>query len=479
MTNREVELLAVGAGPANLALAVALEELGLDGLAQNSLVIERGDSVEWQRGLLMPWTRSQVAFAKDLVTLRNPRSEYTFLNYLRSVGRLDDFINMGSFTPYRVEVSGYLRWVSESLRNVRHELGCDCRSIEPVRDAAGTLTGWVTRLGDGSTISSRYLVVGIGRDPYLPPALADLPGDRLVHSTRYRSTIDALDPLDRGRPLRVAVIGAAQSSAEMFRALENDLPNADLTWVMRSIGLRAYDTNKFTNELYYPSYVDTFFHARPEGKAQILREMHLTNYSGVERYLLEELYQSLYLDRIAGVERRHLVTMTDIVDSRMDGDEVVLDVVNRRTGEATEIRADLVFSGTGFVREMPRLIRDLAAATGLDRIEVTRRYRLRLGESTEAACYLQGVNEATHGIADSLLSVLGNRAADITHDIVAHRAATAPVAVAASSNGSTSGTINGSTSGTVNGSSNGTNGTHRKPADRLAVSVPAEGALQT
>ena len=123
MTNHEVELLAVGAGPANLALAVALEELGVDGLAENSLFIERGQTVEWQRGLLLPWTKSQVAFAKDLVTLRNPRSRFTFLNYLRSVGRLDDFINMGSFTPYRVEVSGYLRWVSESLRKVRLQRG--------------------------------------------------------------------------------------------------------------------------------------------------------------------------------------------------------------------------------------------------------------------------------------------------------------------------------------------------------------------
>ena len=63
MTNHEVELLAVGAGPANLALAVALEELGVDGLAENSLFIERGQTVEWQRGLLLPWTKSQVAFA--------------------------------------------------------------------------------------------------------------------------------------------------------------------------------------------------------------------------------------------------------------------------------------------------------------------------------------------------------------------------------------------------------------------------------
>jgi L-ornithine N5-oxygenase len=157
MTNREVELLAVGGGPANLALAVAIEELGIDGLAENSLVIERGHTVEWQRGLLLPWTKSQVAFAKDLVTLRNPRSKFTFLNYLRSVGRLDDFINMGSFTPYRVEISGYLSWVAESLRKVKFELGCECTSIAPVRDSSGTLTGWLTKLADGSTISSRYL----------------------------------------------------------------------------------------------------------------------------------------------------------------------------------------------------------------------------------------------------------------------------------------------------------------------------------
>ena len=53
MTNHEVELLAVGAGPANLALAVALEELGVDGLAENSLFIERGQTVEWQREVFL------------------------------------------------------------------------------------------------------------------------------------------------------------------------------------------------------------------------------------------------------------------------------------------------------------------------------------------------------------------------------------------------------------------------------------------
>jgi L-ornithine N5-oxygenase len=219
---------------------------------------------------------------------------------------------------------------------------------------------------------------------------------------------------------------------------------------MRSIGLRAYDTNKFTNELYYPSFIDKVFEARPEGREQILREMHLTNYSGVESDLLQELYTGLYLDRLSGVERRRLVTMTDITGARADGDEIVLELTDRRTDAVSELRRDLVFLGTGFVREMPAMVRNLRTAIGLDRIDVTRQYRLKLDEPSDAACYLQGVNEATHGIADSLLSVLGNRAADITQDVLARRAGKK------------------------------VNGVHRATTERLTpVPLSADGALST
>jgi L-ornithine N5-oxygenase len=422
MTNREVELLAIGAGPSNLALAVAVEELGFDGLAENSLLIERAQAVQWQQGLLLPWAKSQASFIKDLVSLRNPRSKFSFLNYLHSVGRLDDFINMGSFTPYRAEISAYLSWVAESLTKVRVELGCECVSAEPVRNAAGVLTGWLTRLADGSTVSSKYLVIGAGREPYIPPALAGLPASRLIHSTQYRTR---MSKLAKDRSYRVAVIGSAQSSAEMFRALQDDLPGCDLTWVMRSIGLRAYETNKFMNELYYPSFVDKVFEAQPEGRSQILREMHRTNYSGISPGLLESLYSDLYLDRLAGRDSKHLITMADIRAAREADGDAVIELADRRTGAVTELRLDLVFLGTGFDREMPALIRGLTAALGVKEVAVTRRYRLVLDEQSDAACYLQGVNEASHGIADSLLSIVGNRGTDVARDIIAARAAQA------------------------------------------------------
>jgi L-ornithine N5-oxygenase len=418
MTRRNVELLAVGAGPSNLGLAVALEELAPD-LADNALIIDRNPTIEWQSGLLLPWAKSQVSFLKDLVTLRNPRSRFSFLNFLKSTDRLDNFINLGNQSPYRLEISAYLNWVAESLATVRVELGQTCSGIKATRSSSGTLTGWITTLADGSEITSRYLVIATGRDPHVPPVLAGLPSERVIHSTRYRPGIAGLQ---RQLPYRVALIGSSQSAAEVFRALRTDLPDSDVAWVMRSIGPTADPSSKFTNELYYPSYVDEFFDTPAEGRALIRQELYKTNYSCMTPAMLQSLYTDFYRDRLSQRQDRRLITMTEVSAAREEDGEVVLELTDRRTGAVTELRRDLVFLGTGFDWRPPRLIQGLAQAIGLTSVEVTRGYRLLIDEPAEGACYLQGINEASHGIGDSLLSVLAHRARDITLDILEHRA---------------------------------------------------------
>ncbi|NEA30255.1 SidA/IucD/PvdA family monooxygenase [Streptomyces sp. SID13031] len=413
----EVELLAIGAGPSNLGLAVALEELAPE-LAANSLLIDRNSTIAWQQGMLMPWATSQVSFLKDLVTQRDPTSRFSFLNHLFETGRMDEFVNMSTFTPYRVEFTEYLRWVAGSLEKVRIELGKQVVSMRARRDEAGVVTGWVTTLADGSTITSRYLVYGGSREANIPPALADLPPNRVVHSTQYRQRVAELSG---EMPYRVAVVGSSQSAAEIFRALRDDLPDSDVAWLMRSIGLSSDQSSKFTNELYYPAFVDEFYDSRPEAREQILREMHRTNYSVVTPPMLEHLYNDLYLDRFNNRNERRLITMVDITSARETGDELVLELTDRRTGTVTELHRDVVFLGTGFDVRMPRLVRELASDLELDRIDVTREYQLELGVPSSAACYLQGVNEQTHGISDTLLSVLAQRAEEICRDIIAHR----------------------------------------------------------
>ncbi|ESQ04943.1 lysine N(6)-hydroxylase/L-ornithine N(5)-oxygenase family protein [Streptomyces sp. CHA1] len=418
MRHQEVEVLAIGAGPANLALGIALEELAPKELAAGTLIIEQHDDTLWQRGMLLPWTQSQVSFLKDLVTLRNPRSEFSFVNYLHTTGRLDEFINLGTFTPYRSEISGYLQWVASSLSEVRVEYGRRCVSLEPGPLVDGEVSHWLARTADGAVISSRNLVIGAGRDAHVPAELSALPEERVIHSTRFSERIEQVGA-DRAR--RIVVIGGAQSAAELLWAAYQRFPEAQCTMLMRSIGLNAYQSSKFTNELFYPSFIDDFFATRPETRSQVLREMHVTNYAGLAPAMLETLYREMYQERLRGTERLRMRTLTDVAAARMDGDEVVLTTVDRKSGDREEIRCDLVLLGTGFVRDMPAMVRDLAAATGAGQATVDRAYRMVLPESYTAGCYLQGVNEATHGIADSLLSVLASRSQDIVTDLLARR----------------------------------------------------------
>src|SRR5262249_60180675 len=116
----------------------------------------------------------------------------------------------------------------------------------------------------------------------------------------------------------------------------------------------------------------------------------------------------------------------EVVGARADGDEVVLDLRDRKTGKVEPLRCDLVLLGTGYQPRMPALVRQLAGQVGLDDIVVSCRYQVDLGDSAWGAVYVQGVNEQTHGIADSLISVLANRAEDILTDRLARRGMAEP-----------------------------------------------------
>jgi L-ornithine N5-monooxygenase len=414
---QEVEVLAIGAGPANLALGVALEELAPD-VARETLIIEQHDTVVWQRGLLLPWSQSQVSFLKDLVTRRNPRSQFSFINFLHATDRLDDFINLGSFTPYRLEISDYLSWVARNLSEVEIQSGRRCVRMEPDYGSNGEVDQWLVHLADGGEIACRNLVIGAGRDAHIPAEVTQLPRERLIHSTEFSSRVIGMDR-DAGH--RIVVLGGAQSAAEMLWASHQEFPNAQCTMVMRSIGLNCYENSKFTNQLYFPGFVDEFHAALPDARDQLLREMHRTNYSGLNPALLDVLYRQMYLDKLTGADRLRMRTMVELTGSRMSDGEVVLTLTDRRNGGSEELRCDVVLLGTGFERGMPKVVRDLAASVSVEEVSVSRSYRMNLPPTVRAGCYLQGVNEATHGIADSLLSLLAIRSEEIVGDLRAHR----------------------------------------------------------
>lgn len=77
----------------------------------------------------------QISFLKDLVTVRNPQSRFSFINYLHHSDRLIDFINRQTFTPERVEFADYLRWIADHI-TVDTQYNTTVTSIEPLVERA-------------------------------------------------------------------------------------------------------------------------------------------------------------------------------------------------------------------------------------------------------------------------------------------------------------------------------------------------------
>src|SRR5690242_7318823 len=130
--NDVYDLIGIGFGPSNLALAVRLAE-GDRAAALRCAFIERQSEFGWHRGMLLDDSRMQISFLKDLVMLRDPKSRFTFVNYLFEHGRLQDFVNLKQSCPTRIEFQDYLRWAARAFDDQVH-YGESVTAIEPVFD---------------------------------------------------------------------------------------------------------------------------------------------------------------------------------------------------------------------------------------------------------------------------------------------------------------------------------------------------------
>lgn len=242
------DVVCVGFGPASLAIAIALHDtLGHHPTSHNSknskiCFLEKQQRFAWHSGMMVPGSKMQISFIKDLATMRDPRSEFTFLNYLKSQGRLVDFTNLGTFLPSRLEFADYMRWCANRFADVV-AYGQEVLEVSASTACPGLVESFVVKSKDLSSgqISSRRannVIIAVGGKPRIPPSIPDHP--RIVHSSSYCTTVPALLE-DTSKPYHIAVLGSGQSAAEIFHDLHKRYPNARTTLVMRDSALRPSD----------------------------------------------------------------------------------------------------------------------------------------------------------------------------------------------------------------------------------------------
>jgi L-ornithine N5-monooxygenase len=267
--NKPLDLLCVGFGPASLGIGVALHDFldksetpaelaGLNGRLPNVAFLEKQAHFAWHAGMLLPGTKMQISFLKDMATLRNPRSEFTFLNYLHRNDRLVPFTNLGTFLPQRVEYEDYMRWCASWFDDVVY-YNREVVSIAPHTDRLpgqpvfGDFNSGMLRqpveyfdvttrdmaTGAMRTFIAKNVVIAAGGQANIP---APFPQNhpKVIHSSQFNKMVKTVLP-EREAPYKVAVVGAGQSAAEIFNYLHQYYPNSRTRLLIRGSALRPSD----------------------------------------------------------------------------------------------------------------------------------------------------------------------------------------------------------------------------------------------
>ena len=236
------DLVCIGFGPASLAIAIALHD---SGIKRRVLYIERQRKFVWHAGMLLPHARMQISFLKDLATLRDPTSRFTFVNYLKSQDRLVAFTNLSTFLPLREEYNDYMTWCAGHFAdNVQY--GQETVSVSPEEDQRGPVRSWRVLSKDVATsetnvVTASHVILAVGGKPKLPPGLSsNISEPRIVHSSAYAREAPRLLK-EENKAYNLAVVGGGQSAAEIFNDLQSRYPKSTITLYTGASALKPSD----------------------------------------------------------------------------------------------------------------------------------------------------------------------------------------------------------------------------------------------
>ncbi|MBE3000592.1 lysine N(6)-hydroxylase/L-ornithine N(5)-oxygenase family protein [Nocardiopsis sp. HNM0947] len=397
------DFAAIGVGPFNLGLAALSDPVAeLDGL-----FLDQKPEFDWHSGMMLEDAELQTPFMSDLVTLADPTSPFSFLNFLKENGRLYPFYIRERFYPLRAEFNDYCRWVSRGVGdNVRFGRRVESVEFDDGR-ALYTVRSTETATGRTHTDLARRLVLGTGTPPYVPPACRDLPGDA-VHSSGYLYAKQDLQKKDS-----ITVVGSGQSAAEIFYDLlqEADTHGYRLNWVTRSPRFFPLEYTKLTLEMTSPEYADHFY-SLPEHKREELVASQKNLYKGIDSDVIDAIYDLLYQKSRVAAPRVRLMTNTEVTGVDHDEQAYRLELRNSDQERDFALQTEGLVLATGYRYQVPDFLEPIAdrlAWDGPGRFAVRRDYRVDLaaheggpsaegaGDGGAGAVYVQNAELHTHG----------------------------------------------------------------------------------
>lgn len=388
------DLVAIGLGPFNLGLAALTDPIEeLDGV-----FLDRNPGFDWHPGMMLETSTLQTPFLADLVTLADPTSRFSFLNYAKLSGHLYSFYIRETFQPLRSEYNAYCQWVAGQLDTLR--FGREVEAVTYDADAgvyvvhARVAAGSGGRATRSETYRARHLVLGTGTPPYVPPGARDVhAGGGAIHSAQYLFEREALQ-----RKRSLAVVGSGQSAGEIFLDLLEGIDEHGyaLTWITRSPRFFPLDYTKLTLEMTSPEYVD-HFHDLPAPVRERLGQEQKQLYKGIDADLIDEIFHTLYRKHRRGRPLARLLTNTELLRARQDDGCLELQLRQTEADERFALQAEGLVLATGYRHQVPAFLDPVADRIAWDeqgRYDVARDYTI---DRERGRVFVQNGELHTHG----------------------------------------------------------------------------------
>ncbi|MBR1218510.1 SidA/IucD/PvdA family monooxygenase [Bradyrhizobium sp. U87765 SZCCT0131] len=419
-----LDLLCAGFGPAGISLAAALadwQEAGGVDHAPHVRFLERNAGPAWQPGLLVRGTDINHNFLRDFATPRDPRSRFTFVNYLKQSGRLYHFGHLGGRVA-RTDWDAYVRWTAGLLADyVSYSQTVESVTAYPSPDNPDLL---LVKTQNASYLT-RAMVFATGPTARVPELFRPHVGERVFHSAQFLQKIAAFD---RDNDLTFTVVGSGQSAGEVVLHLYDRFANANFLSLQRGLAFPLVDVGHFSNEVYFPEEVEYFHALPPEARRQVVSDFHKTNYSAVDTDVSQALYWRVYEDKVLGTPRVRMVPRKRPVALEAANGRFRLDVEDVYTREVETLTTDVVILCTGYDEALfPRLLEPLRPHIVTDSLggpEIGFDYRVQTAPGFRPLIYINGISERTHGASDSLsLSMSALKAERILSSFLRHSGA--------------------------------------------------------
>lgn len=402
MTQAEYDVVGIGAGPFNLSVAALLHQADI-----RQCFFEKQEQFCWHPGMLLPNTTIQNSFLKDLVSLADPTSAFSFLAFLHDQKRLYQYVNAGFQRTSRQEYNQYLQWVARRLPAV--QWGRTVRQVK--RHPRGFEVGL-----DGASCVAHNLIVGTGPRPAIPAMAEPFLGEHVFHSSQYLFKRDQL--LLR----RVAVIGGGQSGAEIVLNLlnHNEAP-LEITWLSARESLAPIDESHFANEWFTPAYIGYFWGLDADKKRQLLAQHTLAS-DGISPETIEALYQTLYRIRFLDQGSKCRLMHSRLVNAiHHDDHGYRLDMTHLDSRREQSVAVDRIVLATGYRQDnIPAVLADLAGDLDYANGDPVVNLDFSLKYRGQGKIFVLNASRHSHGISEPNLSANAWRAATIVNAVLGY-----------------------------------------------------------